>query len=73
LKEQVIAQKVGNRTGIGKAKANVGQRPARRDRETGQGLALRLRSLVGYIPLALRIGKLFGQPLEAIFLDGEEA
>ena len=56
MKEQVIAQKVGNRTGIGKAKANVGQRPARRDRETGQGLALRLRSLVGYIPLALRIG-----------------
>ncbi len=24
------------------------------------------------LPLALRIGKLFSQPVEAIFLDGEE-
>lgn len=24
------------------------------------------------LPLALRIGKLFGQPVEAIFLDGDE-
>ena len=56
MREQVIAQKVGNRTGMSKAKANVGQRPARRDRETGLSIATRLRSLVGYIPLALRIG-----------------
>jgi cell division septal protein FtsQ len=56
LKEQVIAQKVGNRTGIGKAKSNAGQRPARRDREPGMNVATRLRSLVGYVPLALRIG-----------------
>ncbi len=55
LKEQVMPQRVGNRTGIGKSKANVGQRPAKR-REPGEGIAARLRSLVGYLPLALRIG-----------------
>jgi cell division protein FtsQ len=41
---------------MGKGKSNAGQRPARRDREPGAGVAARLRSLVGYIPLALRIG-----------------
>ena len=51
-----MAQKVGNRTGIGKTKSSSTQRPARRDRETGEGIAARLRSLVGYVPLALRIG-----------------
>jgi cell division protein FtsQ len=56
LKDQVIAQKVGNRTGIGRGKSNVGQRPAKRDREPGVSVATRLRSLVGYVPLALRIG-----------------
>ena len=56
MREQVVAQKVGNRTGMGKGKSTVGQRPARRDRETGAGIATRFRSLVGYIPLALRIG-----------------
>jgi len=58
LKEQVIAQKVGNRTGIGKNKSAVGQRPAKRDREPGESIAARLRSLVTYVPLALRIGVL---------------
>ncbi|HEU4768265.1 MAG TPA: FtsQ-type POTRA domain-containing protein, partial [Pyrinomonadaceae bacterium] len=58
MKEQVIAQKVGNRTGIGKGKSGVGQRPAKRDREPGESIAARLRSLVTYIPLALRIGVL---------------
>ena len=56
MREQVVAQKVGNRTGMAKGKSAVGQRPARRDRETGGSIATRLRSLVGYIPLALRIG-----------------
>jgi cell division protein FtsQ len=56
VREQVLPQKVGNRTGIGKAKSGVGQRPARRDRESGESIAMRLRSLVGYVPLALRIG-----------------
>ena len=56
MRDQVVPQKVGNRTGIGKTKANAGQRPARRDRDPNQSIATRLRSLVGYIPLALRIG-----------------
>ena len=57
MREQLaVAQKVGNRTGIGKNKSAVGQRPAKRDRESGEGIAARLRSLVTYIPLALRIG-----------------
>jgi cell division protein FtsQ len=56
MREQVVAQKVGNRTGMSKGRSAVGQRPARRDREPGAGLAARLRSLVGYVPLALRIG-----------------
>jgi cell division protein FtsQ len=51
-----VAQKVGNRTGMSKGKSSAGQRPARRDRETGAGIAARLRSLLGYVPLALRIG-----------------
>jgi len=55
LREQVIPQKVGNRTGMNKAKSGVGQRPARRDREPGES-GTRLRSLVNYVPLALRIG-----------------
>ena len=56
MREQAIPQKVGNRTGIGKTKSSASQRPARRDREPGAGITARLRSLVGYIPLALRIG-----------------
>lgn len=56
MREQVVPQKVGNRTGIGKTKSSASQRPARRDREPGQSVTTRLRSLVGYIPLALRIG-----------------
>jgi len=30
LRETVVPQKVGNRTGIGKSRSGVGQRPARR-------------------------------------------
>jgi cell division protein FtsQ len=53
LREQVIPQKVGNRTGIGKARSGTGQRPAKRSAES---LGARLRSLLGYVPTALRIG-----------------
>ena len=56
MREQVVAQKVGNRTGMSKAKAGVGQRPARRDRESGESIGTRARALLGYVPLALRIG-----------------
>jgi cell division protein FtsQ len=54
LREQVVAQKVGNRSGIGKGRSAVGQRPAKRG--SNEPLAVRLKSLLGYVPLALRIG-----------------
>src|SRR5215218_7215559 len=54
MREQVVAQKVGNRSGIGKTKSGVGQRPAKRG--SNENIPARLRSLVAYVPLALRIG-----------------
>jgi cell division protein FtsQ len=53
MREQVIPQKVGNRTGIGKSRSAAGQRPAKR--ASGESIAARLRSLLGYVPTALRI------------------
>lgn len=53
MREPVVAQKVGNRTGIGKGRSALGQRPAKRPNET---IGVRLKSLLGYVPLALRIG-----------------
>src|ERR1044072_4568582 len=53
MREPVVAQKVGNRTGIGKGRSAVGQRPAKRPNEP---IGVRLKSLLGYVPLALRIG-----------------
>lgn len=54
MREQVVAQKVGNRSGIGKSKSGAGQRPAKRG--SNENITARLRSLVTYVPLALRIG-----------------
>jgi cell division protein FtsQ len=48
-----VPQKVGNRTGIGKSRSGAGQRPAKRAPES---IGARLRSLLGYVPAALRIG-----------------
>lgn len=53
MREQVLAQKVGNRTGIAKSRSGQGQRPAKR--ASGEPMATRLRSLLGYVPTALRI------------------
>jgi len=53
VRDQAIPQKVGNRTGIGKSRSGVGQRPAKR--ASGESIAARLRSLLGYVPTALRI------------------
>ncbi len=53
MREQVVAQKVGNRSGIGKSKSGVGQRPAKRG--SNENITARLRSLLTYVPLALRI------------------
>jgi cell division protein FtsQ len=54
VRDQVIPQKVGNRTGIGKSRSGAGQKPAKR--ASSEPIGARLRSLVGYIPTALRIG-----------------
>lgn len=48
-----MAQKVGNRSGLGKSRSAAGQRPAKRPAES---IGARLRSLLGYVPTALRIG-----------------
>jgi cell division protein FtsQ len=54
MRESIVAQKVGNRSGMGKSKSGVGQRPAKRS--SSENLTARLRSLLTYVPLALRIG-----------------
>jgi cell division protein FtsQ len=53
MREQVVAQKVGNRSGIGKSRTGAGQRPAKRG--GGESIGARFKSLLGYVPLALRI------------------
>jgi cell division protein FtsQ len=55
MRDPIVAQKVGNRSGIGKGRAAAAaQRPARR--APAENFAARLKSLLGYVPLALRIG-----------------
>jgi cell division protein FtsQ len=55
LRDPIGPQKVGNRSGIGKGRsAASGQRPAKR--EPNETIGARLRSVLGYVPLALRIG-----------------
>ncbi|HEX7333113.1 MAG TPA: FtsQ-type POTRA domain-containing protein [Pyrinomonadaceae bacterium] len=54
MREAIVAQKVGNRSGIGKGRSGVGQRPAKRG--SNEPISARLKSLLGYVPLALRIG-----------------
>lgn len=54
MREPIVAQKVGNRSGIGKGRSAVGQRPAKRG--ANETIGARLRSLMAYVPLALRIG-----------------
>ena len=54
MREPIVGQKVGNRTGIGKGRSAVGQRPAKRGSD--ETISARLKSLLGYVPLALRIG-----------------
>ncbi len=54
MRDPVAVQKVGNRSGIGKSRSGVGQRPARR--APSESIGARLKSLLAYVPLALRIG-----------------
>lgn len=58
MREQVIAHRVGNRSGSAGARKSgaVAQRPLRRDRDSdGEGLAARLRGLVGYLPSFMKL------------------
>jgi cell division septal protein FtsQ len=57
LREQVITQKVGNRSGIsGKGRSGgVDQRPARREREAKETAGVRLKALLAYVPIALKV------------------
>jgi cell division protein FtsQ len=54
MRDPIVAQKVGNRTGISKGRPGTGQRPAKRG--GNEPVSARLKSLLGYVPLALRIG-----------------
>ena len=49
-----MTQKVGNRSGIGKSRSAAVQRPAKR--APAESTGARLKSLLAYVPLALRIG-----------------
>ena len=54
MREPVVTQRVGNRSGIGKGRSGAAQRPAKRG--TNETIGARVRSLLAYVPLALRIG-----------------
>lgn len=54
MRDSVMTQKVGNRSGIGKGKSSVGQRPAKRG--SSESMRDRVRLVLTYVPLALRIG-----------------
>ena len=56
MREQVIPHKVGNRSGMNAKRkgAGVGQRPVRRETE-GVLLGMRLRALLGYVPVFLKV------------------
>lgn len=56
MREQVIAHKVGNRSGIGGQRRSSGttQRPARRE-SGGEALVSRLRAILGYVPAFLKL------------------
>lgn len=57
MREQMIPQKVGNRSGMA-AKRRAGgaaQRPQRRERDVNQSLSRRMRSLLNYVPFILKV------------------
>jgi len=54
MRDPIVAQKVGNRSGIGKGRSAAGQRPAKR--ASSESIGARLKWLLTYVPLALRIG-----------------
>ena len=55
MREQVIAHKVGNRSGIGgQRRSSGGQRPTRRE-SGSEALGTRLRAMLGYVPAFLKL------------------
>jgi len=54
MRDPIVAQKVGNRSGISKSRSATGQRPAKR--ASSESIGARLKWLLTYVPLALRIG-----------------
>ena len=54
LRDPIVAQKVGNRSGMGKGRSAAAQRPAKR--APSESISARFKSLLAYVPLALRIG-----------------
>lgn len=56
MREQVIAHKVGNRSGMGKHRraSEATQRPTRRE-SGGTAFVVRLRAILGYVPAFLKI------------------
>ena len=55
MRDPIVAQKVGNRSGIGKARSTAAQqRPVKR--APAESMGSRLKSLLSYVPLVLRIG-----------------
>jgi len=58
VRENIATQKVGTRSGSAGSKARsakTAQNPSRRSKSDGQPLAMRLRNLIGYAPLILRL------------------
>ena len=60
MRDQLLVQKVGNRSGMGAKgrSGTAGQRPQRRDRDAGQTLGARLRVVFGYFPHVLKFALL---------------
>lgn len=59
MREQVITQKVGNRSGITakNRSGGIAQRPQRRDRAgAGEVVGARLRAMLTYVPVILKVG-----------------
>lgn len=54
MRDPIGLQKVGNRSGISKGRSATGQRPAKRS--SNETIGARLKSVLAYVPLALRIG-----------------
>lgn len=57
MKDQIIHQKVGNRSGIHEQRRGGStQRPLRRNAGKSETSGARLRSMLGYVPMVLKVG-----------------